>query len=362
MSMILDEDLNQKYVLEDWNPQRVKVRVCRSAYYDSSLTVGVQESDSSREIQNSNITPVLQKVFAAKSKEDVFLAGVTALEWLKKTSPEHRKLYLSGFARSLKEQSGLMEAITPNMIVALEILTSFKSNAVIDIFLDEIKKRPLSEEHLYLVGLCHDLTFSAEQSDKRAQIADEISKILNESLHAQQADQWHPHVVVEAARVLAKFAPETLINQCRPNLFDAGELEMTAVLDAFLVAASTAEGQVDLAIWEGTVASLWQKYLERPQLANAEGVWAKLLNFYLLSGETAAQVIARAKDLPNSTDVLYLVGIEGPKTNVQAQLADFYKYVIGQLIKEGQSKALSRMWPNLLKFDIKTNEFLNVTN
>lgn len=342
-------------------PQKIKLRRTYSLTSVIGDTWSGAFQESTRESNSSNIAPMLQSILDAKDRQDVFSAGSSAVNWLKSTEVKHRELYLSGFARELKKHAEDVNLVTPNTIVGLEVLTTFNSQRAMGGVLQEIVKRPISEEHLYLVGLAHDLNLEANEETSGV-LSDEIAKLLRESLDEATPEPWQSHIVVEASRVLANWSPEHLVEEASELLVNVGELEMPAVLNAFLVAAAKQKDHADFAKWNDNAPKIWERYSTDTNLADAEGVLARLLSFDLLAGKSVADIIAKVDHLETSTatDTLYLLGVEGLKTDDRSQLVEFYKYLTGRLISEGQSKALSRTLSGVLRYDIQVDEILSV--
>ena len=360
--MSLALEINENQVAHGlWKKPRIKLGKLYHTPFGESTAWRVATQDSTRESDSSSIAPILQSILDAKDREDVFSAGSSAVNWLKSTEAKHRALYLRGFARELKKNAEDADSVTPNAIVGLEVLTTFNSQDALNVLLQEIVKRPISEEHLYLVGLTHDLDLEADE-EPASILYGEIAKLLRESLGNATTGSWHSHISVEACRVLANWAPERLVEDSSDLLANVGELEMPAVLDAFLAAAVVQKDLSDLTVWTNTASSIWARYAADTSLADAEGVMARLLNYDLLAGKLVEDITAKSDQLDASTatDTLYLLGIEGPKTKDRTQLVQFYQHLASRLISEGQSKALSRTLSNVLKHDIQVNEILSV--
>ncbi len=343
------------------NLQKIKLRKTYRLPSAIDSTWPVAFRDSTCESDSSSIAPILQSILDAKDRQDVFSAGRSAVNWLKRTEVKHRELYLRGFARELKKQAEGADSVTPNVIVGLEVLTTFNSQEDLGLLLQEIVKRPISEEHLYLVGLAHDLDLEAGEETSSI-LYREIAKLLRESLSNAATELWQSHIPVEACRVLANWAPERLIEDSGELLTNVGELEMPAVLDAFLVAVAKQKDHADFDKWNDTAAKVWERYSADTNLADAEGVLARLLGYGLLAGKSVDSIVSQVDQLDASTatDTLYLLGIEGLKTGDRNQLVQFYKHLVGRLIGEGQSKALSKTLAKVLKYDIQVDEILNV--
>lgn len=361
MSSALEIDEN-RFAVGPWKKTRIKLTNVYSRPLVKGDTWWSTAQVSTRESDTSSIAPRLQTVLDAKDRKDVFSAGVSAINWLKSTESKHQELYLRGFARELQKHTNAVDSVTPNAIVGLEVLAAFGSQDALGVVLQEIVKRPVSEEHLYLVGLTHDLNLQADDSPSD-DLYREVAELLRESLSEGTAEPWQSHIVVESCRVLANWAPQRLVEECGDLMGNGGELEMPAVLDAFLVAATKQKDQVDLSKWNDTASSIWAKYSADTSLPDAEGVMARLLSYDLLAGKSVADIVSKVSQLDTSTatDTLYLLGINGPEASDRSQLVQFYKHLVSRLISEGQLNALSRILPNVLKHDIQVNQILNAS-
>lgn len=209
----------------------------------------------------------------------------------------------------------------------------------------ELQKRPICENHLYLVSLCSDVA-SASSLDAAsvAEAAEAVEGVLDAQFQAgvDSSVDWQTRLVVEAFRVLSKLDPHRALGRvCRwiPRL---GEMEMTAVLDEVAMAVRQTPVTVSTEL-HAAVNDLWARYSSNPNLANVPGVMAKLLELRGSCGESVTQLIELAKSCPSPAEVFYLLAMHRPPSIGREGRRAIYAEAFKQLTAKNHRMALKHV-------------------